>query len=134
MVEAESNVAIDVGEGEKTTLYIFSDGRFADVKGFSLGNLDPQIFVPLGETNTSNIAITAFSTRRSETRPEDQQAFAQVSNYSDKAQTVVVELSHDGTFLDAQEIEVPAGEARGVTFSLTSVATGKLTAKLSAKR
>lgn len=131
VVEAESNVAIDVGEGEKTALYIFSDGRFADVKGFSLGNLDPQIFVPLGESETQNLAITAFSTRRSESRPEDRQAFAQVSNFSNEAQNVVVELSHDGSFLDAQEIEVPAGEARGVTFSLTGVASGQLTAKLS---
>ncbi len=133
VVEVESNVAIDVGEGEKTTLYIFSDGRFADVKGFSLGNLDPQIFVPLGNADSKNLAITAFSTRRSEARPEDRQAFAQVSNFSDEPQTAVVELSHNGSFLDAKEVEVPAGEARGVTFALTGVTVGQLTAKLSAE-
>ena len=131
VVEVESNVAIDVGEGEKTTLYIFSDGRFADVKGFSLGNLDPQIFVPLGSTDSQNLAITAFSTRRREARPEDRQVFAQVSNFSDESQTAVVELSHNGSFLDAQEVKVPAGEARGVTFALTGVTAGELTAKLS---
>ena len=29
-------------------LFIFSDGRFADVNDFSLGNLDP-IYVPIGK-------------------------------------------------------------------------------------
>lgn len=131
MVEPESNVAFEIGDGEKTTLYIFSDGRFADVKGFSLGNLKPQIFVPLGQSDSGNLAITAFSTRRSETQPEQRQAFAQVSNFSEQPQTAVVEVSHDGAFVDAQEVEVPAGEARGVTFALAGLTSGELVAKLS---
>lgn len=130
VVEVESNVAIDVGTGEKTTLYIFSDGRFDDVKDFSLGNLEPQFFIPLGESDSGNLAITAFSTRRNENRPDERQAFAQVSNYSAESQTAVVELSHNGKFLDAQEVEIPAGDARGVTFSLIGVTSGKLEAKL----
>lgn len=130
VVEAESNVAIDVGTGEKTTLYIFSDGRFQDVKDFSLGNLEPQFFIPLGKSESGNLAITAFSTRRNENRGDERQAFAQVSNYSADPQKAVVELSHNGQFLDAQEVEIPAGEARGVTFSLIGVSSGKLEAKL----
>ena len=55
----------------------------------------------------------------------------QVSNFSDAEQTAVVELSHAGTFLDAQEVKVPSSESRGVTFSLTSMAEGSLEAKLS---
>lgn len=133
VIEAESNVAIDVGEGEKTTLYIFSDGRFADVKGFSLGNLEPRIYVPLGKSETGNLALTAFSTRRNENRPEERQAFAQVSNFSPAAHKAVIEISHDGRFLEAQEVEVPAGESRGVTFSLRGVASGELTAKLASE-
>lgn len=131
MVEPESNVAFDISDGEKTTLYIFSDGRFADVKGFSLGNLKPQIFVPLGNSDSVNLAITAFSTRRSETQPDQRQAFVQVSNFSEQPHTAVVEVSHDGAFVDAQEIEVPAGEARGVTFALAGLLEGQLVAKLS---
>lgn len=130
VVEVESNVEIDVGDGEKTELFILSDGRFSDVEGFSLGNLEPRTYIPLGRRDASNLAITAFSTRRSEIRPEEQQAFAQVSNFSEGDRTVVVEVTHDGTFLDAQELEVPAGEARGVTFALEGVASGKLVAKL----
>ncbi|QDU57699.1 vWA domain-containing protein [Aeoliella mucimassa] len=131
VIEPESNVAIDISDGEKTTLYIFSDGRFSEVKGFSLGNLQPQFFVPLGTREANNLAITAFSTRRSESRPDERQAFIQVSNFSTDEQTSVVELSHNGTFLDAQEVTVPSGEARGVTFALAGVESGKLEAKLS---
>lgn len=130
VIEAESNVAIDLGEGEKTTLYIFSDGRFADVKGFSLGNLEPRIYVPLGKSETGNLALTAFSTRRNENRPDERQAFVQVSNFSGAAHTVQVDVSHDGRFLEAQEVEVPAGESRGLTFSLRGVTAGELTAKI----
>ncbi|MGI9455764.1 MAG: hypothetical protein ACR2NU_04335, partial [Aeoliella sp.] len=71
-------------------------------------------------------------TRRSENRREDRQAFVQVSNFSQAPQTVVVELSHDGTFRDAREVEVPAEESRGVTFTLTGIRSGKLTANISA--
>ena len=140
MIDEESNVEVEVTlddeRGDKTTLYIFSDGRFADVKGFSLGNLDPQIYVPMGKADTSNLAITAFSTRRNETgqgnwQREDQQAFVKVSNFSSESQTVVVELSHNDAFRDAREIEVPAGESRGATFTLTGDLSGHLTAKLS---
>lgn len=133
VVEAESNVEIDISDGEKTALYILSDGRFADVEGFSLGNLKPQFYIPLGQRDSANLAITAFSTRRSENNPEQRQAFTQVSNFSESDRTAVVELEHDGGFLDAEEIEVPAGEARGVTFSVSQVSAGKLTAKLTEK-
>ena len=47
------------------TLYIFSDGRFEDVKDFSLGKLQP-VYVPVGSLDAENLAITAF--RRGETR------------------------------------------------------------------
>jgi len=133
VVEAESNVEIDISDGEKTALYILSDGRFADVEGFSLGNLKPQTYIPLGNRDSANMAITAFSTRRSENNPEQRQAFAQVSNFSEADRTAVVELTYDGAFLDAEEIEVPAGEARGVTFSVSKVTAGKLTATIADK-
>ncbi|WP_442482276.1 vWA domain-containing protein [Aeoliella sp. SH292] len=117
-------------KADKSTLYIFSDGRFAGIEEFTLDNLEPQIYVPIGKSDASNLAITAFSTRQSESRPDARQAFAQVSNYSSEPQKVVLEISHDGNFLDAEELEVPAGESRGVTFALSDVPAGKLEAKL----
>ena len=43
----EGDSEIDVVEAQPATVYIFSDGRFEDVKGFSLGNLKPY-YIPLG--------------------------------------------------------------------------------------
>jgi hypothetical protein len=134
--EEDSGVAMDIpvepGEDSKYSLYIFSDGRFDNVKDFALGNLEPK-FIPLGAAESTNLAISAFSTRRNESRPELRQAFVQVSNFSEVERKVEVELLHDGRFLDAQEITIPPDDTRGATFSLAGANVGKLTARLSAE-
>ena len=56
----EGGAEIDVVEAQPATVYIFSDGRFEDVKGFSLGNLKP-VYVPIGSFEAKNLAITAFT-------------------------------------------------------------------------
>jgi hypothetical protein len=125
----EGGMEVDVVEPQAATLYIFSDGRFEDVKGFSLGNLKP-VYVPIGSLEAENLAITTLSTRRSEARPEERQAFAQVTNFTDEPQSAIVELELDGAFLDAQELEVPAGQSSGVVFPLADAPAGALTARL----
>lgn len=125
----EGDREIDIVEAQPATVYIFSDGRFEDVKGFSLGNLKPY-YIPLGSMEAKNIAITAFSTRRSDAHPEERQAFVQVSNFTDDKQKVTVELQLDGAFIDAREVEVPAGESSGVAFPLADAPPGKLTVQL----
>ena len=120
---------IDVVAPQPATVYIFSDGRFEDVKGFSLGNLKP-FYVPIGSLDAKNLAITAFSTRRSDVRPEERQAFVQVANFTDAAQSAIVEVQLDGQFLDARQIDVPAGESSGVVFPLADAPAGELTARL----
>src|SRR4051812_9330689 len=125
----EGDREIDVVEAQPATVYIFSDGRFEDVKGFSLGNLKPY-YIPLGSMEAKNLAITAFSTRRSDAHPEERQAFIQVSNFTTEVQKPTVELKLDGNFLDAKEVEVPAGESAGVAFPLADAPPGKLTARL----
>lgn len=129
MATEESGMEIDVVEAQPATIYIFSDGRFEDVKGFSLGNLKP-VYVPVGTFEAKNLAITGLSTRRGEENPEERQAFVQVSNYSDEEQTADVEIQLDGAFLDAQRVEVKPGESGGVVFPLADAPAGKLTARL----
>jgi hypothetical protein len=132
----EGGAEIDVTEAQPATLYIFSDGRFEDVKDFALGNLggakpdDPPIYIPLGSMDAQNVAITAFSTRRSDERPEDRQAFVQVTNFTDATQSVVVKVDLDGEFLDAKQVEVKAGESSGAVFPLADASAGKLVARL----
>jgi hypothetical protein len=120
---------IDVVEPQPATIYIFSDGRFDDVKGFALGNLKP-LYVPIGSLDAQNLAITAFTTRRSEASPDERQAFVQVANFSPEQISVTVELQLDGQFLDARQVNVPAGESSGLVFDLADAPAGKLTARL----
>ncbi len=125
----EGDRDIDVVEPQPATVYIVSDGRFEAVKGFSLGNLKAY-YVPIGSMDAKNLAITAFSTRRSESRPEEKQAFVQLANFTKADHKAVVEIELDGVLLDAKELEVPAGETSGVVFPLANAPAGKLTAKL----
>ncbi len=47
-LQDESGVDVEVTEAVDTSLYIFSDGRFADVAGFDLGELNP-VYIPVGD-------------------------------------------------------------------------------------
>jgi hypothetical protein len=119
-------------EPSPATAYIFSDGRFEDVTGLALDNLKP-VYVPVGSFVAPNLAITAVSTRRNDERPERRQAFVQVANFTGGPQKAVVELELDGQFLDAAEVDVPAGETRGAVFPLAEGAVGGLAARLKYK-
>jgi hypothetical protein len=114
---------------EPVELYIFSDGRFGAVEGFSLGNLQPK-YLPIGGAQTNNLAVTALNTRRNELRPEQRQAFVQVANFSDAEQTADVSLYLDGKLFDAAQIKIAAGDVAGATFNMGDVAAGKLEARL----
>ena len=128
----QEGIEVDVVEAQEATVFIFSDGRFEDVKGFSLGNLKP-VYVPIGTHSAKNLAITSFTTRRNESRPEERQAFIQITNFTQQPHEVVVELSLNGQFLDAQGIEVDAGKTTGLVFPLADISTGGLQANLSYK-
>jgi hypothetical protein len=125
----EGDRDIDVVEAQPAEIYIVSDGRFETVKGFALGNLKAN-YVPIGSLDAKNLAVTALSTRRSESKPEEKQAFVQVANFTDAAQKPTVELELDGELIDAKEVDVPAGESSGLVFPLEHAAAGKLTARL----
>jgi hypothetical protein len=125
----EGGVEFDATQQEPVELYVFSDGRFGPVEDFSLGNLRPK-YLPIGSFQANNLAITAFNTSRNDVRPEQRQAFVQVANFSDADQKAVVEVTLDGTLLDAVEVNVPAGDVVGATFDLGDAPTGKLQAKL----
>lgn len=118
-----------VAEGQEVQLYIFSDGRFPGVEGFSLGNLQP-LFLPIGSMETDNLAITALNTRRREDRPEVQHAFVQVANFSDEPQQTVVELYSNDSLIDAAELEVPPNDVASSTFALDEHEEGSLRAQL----
>ena len=126
----EGGAEVDAAAQEDVELYIFSDGRFGPVEGFSLGNLQPK-FLPIGTFEANNLAITAFNARRNESRPEVRQAFVQVANFSAATQETIVSLLVDGREVDAKRVEAPAGDVVGATFDLGEAATGSLEVRLS---
>lgn len=125
----------DVRPEAPATLFIFSDGRFGDVKDFALGNLDP-VYVPIGSDQTRNLAITALETRRSESDAGELQAFVQVANYSGAAAEAVVELRRGKRLIDARKLTIPAGKITGATFPIGEAnadGEGVLEARLSSE-
>ncbi len=103
-----ANPSKQIGEGVVASsvvtpkLFIYTDGGFADVEGFSLGNLEPNFVVvgpapppvapassaaPPVEARTKvpnpsdNVGIMALQTRRDEDKPEIYQLFGRVHNF-----------------------------------------------------
>jgi len=109
------------------TLYVFSDGKFPDVKDLSLGSLTPE-FREIGKVEAANVAIAAFEARRNEEHPEQVQAFARLENFSDQERKVTAELFLDSGAqpLDAREVTLPPGGSSGVELNVPNVATGSL--------
>jgi hypothetical protein len=129
---AEDDSEFVVAEALPAELFIFSDGRFAPVTGFSLGNLEPH-FVSIGEPDAGNVGITAFSVRRSEASPELFQAFARLENFGTEEVDVSVELFLDDRPepINADELTIGAGEAGPVAFDLGAIESGVLMLRVS---
>ena len=127
--DEESDSEMEVTVQQPVELYIFSDGRFRNVSDFALGNLQPM-FLPIGTFDAANLAITALNTRRVEDRPEQQQAFVQVANFSNSEQQVIVELLLNDELFDAAELKLPPGGVGSTNFLLAEEAAGQLCAQL----
>ncbi len=110
------------------TLVLLSDGRFP-VPDVPLGNLKPR-FLPIGNPQTQNLAITAFQVDRPLGQTGSWQAFAQVDNFGSQARRVLVELRRGDVLLDAQEVEVPAEGGTSVVFELGQMEPGPLELRL----
>ncbi len=109
---AENFSDVRVAEAMPASLYIFSDGRFGQVAGFALGNLEAK-FVPIGSPDARNVGITAFSVRRNESKPDRLQAFARLENFGSETASVPLELFLDDRLIDADTAEVRPRRAAG---------------------
>ncbi len=152
----------DPGEGVVATsvvtpkLLIYTDGGFADVEGFSLGNLEPEVVVigppvpPLPEAGTQsppgarprtpsdNVAILALQTRRGDEQADSHQVFGRVHNYRGVAVATEAQLfRHDparpgtpGTLVDAIALNVPAQSDQSFKFDLPDAGAAELEVRL----
>jgi hypothetical protein len=130
--QAYENRDIQVAEALPATVFILSDGNFEKISGFPLGNLHP-IYTPLGQAESSNVGIVAFSVRRHETRPELLQTFGRLENFSDKDLSVDIELWLDGKLINADRVNLSAGAVEGVAFDLSTIDSGVLKLRITNK-
>jgi hypothetical protein len=124
----EDSQDFQVAEAQPADLYVLSDGKFPDVKGFSLGNLHP-IYEPIGTETVENVAVAAFTTKRHEVHTEQLQAFGRIENHGPTPVSVDVELLADDELIDAQKIDIPPGQSEGVAYPLEGVSSGVLKLK-----
>jgi hypothetical protein len=78
-------------EGIPTEVHLFSDGRFADVADFALGNLALQ-YHRIGETTVDNIGVVTLNAVRDPKDPGTLQVLATLHNHRDKAADVKLQL------------------------------------------
>ncbi len=136
---------------------IYTDGGFADVEGFSLGNLEPEVVVigptppavadtpsgkvplsPKAKAPSDNVAILALQTRRNDERPDLYQVFGRVHNY--RAETVSTEaqlIRHDpkkpgdaGTLIDAIALKLSPVSDQSFKFDLPDTGMSELEVRL----
>jgi von Willebrand factor type A domain/Aerotolerance regulator N-terminal len=129
---------LKTAEAQPATLYILSDGGFASVPSFQLGNLTPE-FVPQAGSDQRNAAIVAFSTEINPEKPGRVQAFARIENHATTETTVEATLFLNQTLLDAKSVPLPARDpktslpgAAGVHFEMQEIDSGVLKLQIDA--
>ena len=158
-----ANPSKQIGEGVVATsvvtprLYIYTDGGFPDVDGFSLGNLEPEVVVvgppppPLAAPSldaeggakpsrvpTDNVAILALQTRRNDESPDLYQVFGRVHNFrGEPVETEARLLRHsadkpaaEGTLVDAISLKIPAQSEQSFKFDLPASGLSELEVRL----
>ena len=155
-----ANPSKQIGEGVVATsvvtpkLFIYTDGGFPDVEGFSLGNLEPEVVVigstppvvPPAEPATSasverspsdNVAILALQTRRNDEKIDEFQIFGRVHNFrNEPVETEARLLRHDpdkpgaGTLIDAIALEDSRANDQSFKFELPDSGMSELEVRL----
>jgi hypothetical protein len=130
---------IKTAEAQPATLYILSDGGFATVPTFKLGNLTPEYLRQAGEEQ-KNVAVVAFSTEINPEKPGRVQAFGRLENHADEAATVQASLYLGDALLDAKAVSLPPRDAKtglpgstGASFEMQEVETGVLKLQIDSK-
>ncbi len=160
-----ANPSKQIGEGVVASsvvtpkLNIYTDGGFADVEGFSLGNLEPEVVVigpppppysaaPADAVATSggikrpnpsdNVGIMALQTRPDEEKPDLYQLFGRVHNFraeevSTEAQLWRLSTGKSGEetkLVDAIALKIPAQSDQSFKFDLPDTGLTALEVRL----
>ena len=120
---------VQVADALPADLLIFSDGAFPSISEFNLGNLKPE-YNAIGNFNTTNVGILAFSVQRNEEKPEEVEAFGRIVNEGPDAVQIIASLYSGERLLDASSVDLPPNESRGVSFQLKDWSEGDLRLEL----
>jgi hypothetical protein len=163
-----ANPSKQIGEGVAASsviapkLFIYTDGGFADVEGFSLGNLIPEVVVigpapppysPPAESGAAsdgkeragnpsdNVAILALQARRDEEKPENHQLFGRVHNFRGEEVATEAQLyRHEpdkpgdaGTLIDAISLKLAPRSDQSFKFDLQDTTLAAYEVRLTVK-
>jgi von Willebrand factor type A domain/Aerotolerance regulator N-terminal len=161
-----ANPSKQIGEGVAASsviapkLFIYTDGGFADVEGFSLGNLASEVVVigpapppysPPAESGASsdgkprvrnpsdNVAILALQARRDDDKPEIHQLFGRVHNFRGEEVATEAQLyRHEpdkpgdaGTLVDAIALKLAPQSDQSFKFDLQDTGLAAYEVRLS---
>ncbi|WP_165230326.1 vWA domain-containing protein [Aquisphaera insulae] len=150
-----ANPSKQIGEGVVATmapatpkLFIYTDGGFPDVEGFSLGNLEPELVIigppppphapapatpeaaepekPKASHPSDNVAIVALQAGTNEERPDVFQLFGRIHNHREvdvETEARLIRHSADrpgaeGDLVDAVALKIPAGSDQAFKFDI----------------
>jgi hypothetical protein len=157
-----ANPSRQIGEGVVASsvvppkLFVYTDGGFNDVEGFSLGNLEPEVVVigpppppfateeskPASATKikdpSDNVAILALQTRRNDERPDTYQVFGRVHNFRGEPVDTEAQLLRINpakpdaapTLIDAVALKLPAQSDQSFKFDLPDTGLSELEVRL----
>jgi len=164
-----ANPSKQIGEGVVATsalitpkVKVYTDGGFADVENFSLGNLESEVVVigppppaysPPAEGSaqadakarvhnpSDNVAIVALQARVNDEKPDVYQLFGRVHNFrAEKVDTEAQLYRHDkdkpgeeGTLIDAISLQLPPQTDQSFKFDLPDTGLAELEVRLTVK-
>ncbi len=163
-----ANPSKQIGEGVVASsvvtpkLFVYTDGGFADVENFSLGNLEPEVVVigppppsysPPAEGNSNadekakvhnpsdNLAIVALNARRDEDKPEVYQLFGRVHNFRPEEVSTEAQLYRHsvekpgdaGELVDAIALKLAPQSDQSFKFDLSDVGLAPYEVRLTVK-
>ncbi len=111
---------IQVADALPADLFIYSDGGFAPVVDFSLGNLRPE-YRRIGKDVVDNLAVLTLAAQRNPEKAEQVQALARVKNFGSQQAKGTVSLMRGDQLLDASEVDLAPDEEASLTFDLDAL-------------
>ena len=139
-------------------LFIYTDGGFPDLQGFSIGNMEPEVVVigpapPPFEAPTDpkkvvksknpsdNVGILALQVGRDEEKTDRYQVFGRVKNFRGEPVETEAKLyrldpakpAATGMLLDAVALKIDARSEQGFKFDLTDPGAAELEVRIDVK-